>query len=449
MSARTCLIVILAAGLGTRMRSKTPKVLHPVGGRPMLAHVIATAHQAGADRLAVVCGPDMPQVADLVGAAGMPATLHVQHERKGTGHAVLAARAALERAADDVLVLFGDTPLITPGSIMRVREALAGGADLAVLGFEAADPTGYGRLLVKGGRLVAIREEKDASDSERLVTLCNSGVMGFSGSLLPELLDAIGNRNAQGEYYLTDAVEIANARGHTVVAETGHADEVLGVNNRAQLAQCEAIFQVRARHAAMLGGATLIAPETVFFSHDTKLGADVLIEPNVVFGPAVIVEDGATIRAFSHVEGAHVKSGAVVGPYARLRPGADVGENVRIGNFVEVKKAVLEAGAKVNHLSYIGDARVGAGANVGAGTITCNYDGFSKAHTDIGAGAFIGSNSALVAPVAVGDGAIVAAGSVIVDDVPADAFAVARGRQAVKPGWAAAFRAARRKKPKD
>ena len=272
---------------------------------------------------------------------------------------------------------------------------------------------------------------------------CNSGVMGFKGALLPELLDAIGNGNAQGEFYLTDAVEIANGRGLRVVAEIGAEDEVLGVNNRVQLAQCEAIFQRRAREAAMLGGATLIAPETVVFSFDTKLGSDVIVEPNVVFGPGVIVDSNVTIRAFSHLEGAHVRPGAVVGPYARLRPGADIGEKVRIGNFVEIKNATLETGAKVNHLSYVGDARVGAGANVGAGTITCNYDGFTKSLTEIGAGAFIGSNSALVAPVKVGDGAFVGAGSVIVEDVPADAFGVARGRQAVKEGWASDFRKAK------
>lgn len=443
MSERSCLAIVLAAGLGTRMRSKTPKVLHCVAGRPMVAHVIAAASEAGADRLALVVGPDMPQLHDLADAAALPATCHVQNDRNGTAHAVLAAREALQNNADDVLVLFGDTPLITKNSVAKVRTALGQGADVVVLGFEADEPTGYGRLLVEDGRLVAIREEKDASEAERKTTFCNSGIMGFKGALLPELLDAIGNDNAQGEYYLTDAVEIANERGLTVVAELGAADEVLGVNNRVQLAQCEAIFQDRARKAAMLGGATLIAPETVFFSYDTQLGSDVLVEPNVVFGPGVIVENDVTVRAFSHFEGAHVKPGAVVGPYARLRPGADVGEKVRIGNFVEVKKATLEAGAKVNHLSYIGDARVGAGANVGAGTITCNYDGYDKAHTDIGAGAFIGSNSALVAPVSVGDGAIVAAGSVIVEDVPKDAFGVARGRQAIKEGWAGEFRKAK------
>lgn len=425
------------------MRSNTPKVLHEVGGRAMVAHVIGAAADAGTDRLALVVGPDMPRLHDLADAAALPATCHVQRERNGTAHAVLAARDALENRADDVLVLFGDTPLITQASIAKVRAALGSGADVVVLGFEADDPTGYGRLLVGDGRLVAIREEKDASAEERGVTFCNSGIMGFKGALLPELLDAIGNDNAQGEYYLTDAVEIASARGLTVVAELGSADEVLGVNNRVQLAQCEAIFQRRAREAAMLGGATLIAPETVFFSYDTQLGSDVLVEPNVVFGPGVIVENDVTVRAFSHFEGAHVKSGAVVGPYARLRPGADIGEKVKIGNFVEVKKATLEAGAKVNHLSYIGDARVGAGANVGAGTITCNYDGYGKAHTDIGAGAFIGSNTALVAPVSVGDGAIIAAGSVIVQDVPKDALGVARGSQAIKEGWASDLRKAK------
>ena len=445
MTDRSCLAVILAAGLGTRMKSALPKVMHPIGGRPMLAHVLETAARAGCERVAAVIGPDMTPVENLVAGTASSAECFVQHERKGTAHAVLAARPALERPVDDVIVLYGDTPLITPEAIGSVRRALGDGADVAVLGFEATDPTGYGRLLVEGGRLVAVREDKDASDEERSVTLCNSGIMGFRGALLPELLDAIGSNNAKGEFYLTDAVEIASKRGLTVVAQTGPAEDVLGVNNRVQLAECEAIFQGRMRRSAMLSGVTLIAPETVFFSHDTKLKADVVVEPNVVFGPGVTVSAGTVVHAFSHLEGAFVDEGASVGPYARLRPGAELGKGSKVGNFVEIKKATVEAGAKVNHLSYIGDARVGVKANIGAGTITCNYDGYNKFFTDIGAGAFIGSNTALVAPVAVGDGALVAAGSVIVRDVPADALAVARGQQVVKEGRAATIRAIKEK----
>ncbi|PTW60007.1 bifunctional UDP-N-acetylglucosamine pyrophosphorylase/glucosamine-1-phosphate N-acetyltransferase [Breoghania corrubedonensis] len=441
MTDRSCLAIILAAGLGTRMKSAMPKVMHAIGGHPMLGHVLETATRAGSDRIAVVIGPDMSPVESLVAATASSAVCFVQHERKGTAHAVLAARPALEAPVDDVIVLYGDTPLITAEAVETVRRALARGADIAVLGFEAADPSGYGRLLVEGGRLVAIREEKDATDSEREVSFCNSGIMGFRGALLPELLDAIGSDNAKGEFYLTDAVEIATGRGLTVVAETGPVEDVLGVNNRVQLAECEEIFQARMRRSAMLSGVTLVAPETVFFSYDTKLGADVVVEPNVVFGPGVSVSSGAVIHAFSHLEGAFVDEGASIGPYARLRPGAEIGQGAKIGNFVEVKKASVEAGAKVNHLSYIGDARVGAKANIGAGTITCNYDGYNKFFTDIGAGAFIGSNTALVAPVSIGDGALVAAGSVIVKDVPDDALAVARGQQVVKEGRAVSIRA--------
>ena len=445
MTDRSCLAVILAAGLGTRMKSALPKVMHAIGGRPMLAHVMDTATRAGCDRISVVIGPDTKRVEDLVSATLPGSECFVQHERNGTAHAVLAARAALERVEDDVIVLYGDTPLITAEAIGSVRKALAEGADVAVLGFEAPDPTGYGRLLVDDGSLVAIREENDASDSERRVTFCNSGIIAFRGALLPDLLDAIGSDNAKGEFYLTDAVEIANARGLSVVDRSGPAEDVLGVNNRVQLSECEAIFQSRMRRSAMLAGVTLVAPETVFFSHDTRIESDVVVEPNVVFGPCVTVSSGAVIHAFSHLEGAFVDSGAVIGPYARLRPGAEIGEGAKVGNFVEVKKASVEPGAKVNHLSYIGDARVGAKANIGAGTITCNYDGYNKAFTDIGAGAFIGSNTALVAPVTVGAGALVAAGSVVVTDVPPDALALARGQQVNKEGRAASIRAIKEK----
>lgn len=442
--------MVLAAGEGTRMRSRRPKVLHEIGGRAMVGHVIDAAAAAGTDQLAVVVGPNMGAVADLTSNTTSACRTFEQTERLGTAHAVLAAREALAGGADDVLILYGDTPLIRPQTLTRIRQRLADGADLVVLGFEPDDPTGYGRLIVVDGHLVAIREERDASDVERTVRMCNSGIMGFSGSLLPELLDAIGNDNAKKEYYLTDAVEISRTRGLSVVAERGDADEVLGVNDRAQLAACEELYQSRRRAAALAAGVTLIAPETVFFAHDTELAGDVVVEQNVVFANGVKVAAGARIRAFSHLEGAEVGPNAVVGPYARLRPGARVGDGARVGNFVEIKNARLDPGAKVNHLTYIGDAEIGADANIGAGTITCNYDGYNKFRTEIGAGAFIGSNSALVAPVRIGERAYVGSGSVVTDDVPDDALAIARGRQVNKPGRAAELRAdkaAKKRKP--
>ena len=439
MTDRSSLGIVLAAGEGTRMKSRMPKVLHEVGGRPMVVHAMKTAQAAGIARLALVVGPAMEAVEKVVRTAGADEIVH-QTERLGTAHAVLRARSAIAEGADDVVVLYGDTPLVRPETVARVRDKLAQGADLVVLGFRAKVPTGYGRLIEDGGRLVAIREEKDATDAERAVTFCNSGIMAFRGGVVLSLLDAIGNVNAKGEYYLTDAVEIAHRRGLTVVAVEGEEEEFLGANDRAQLAACEAIFQKRRRAEALAKGVTLIAPETVVFSADTEIAADVVIEPNVVFAPGVTVETGARIRAFSHLEGTRIGEGATVGPYARLRPGADIGRNAHIGNFVEVKNGRIEEGAKVNHLTYIGDARVGAKANIGAGTITCNYDGFGKYLTDIGAGAFVGSNSSLVAPVKIGDGAYVGSGSVVTQDVPADALAVARGRLILREGWAASFR---------
>ncbi|WP_333822441.1 bifunctional UDP-N-acetylglucosamine diphosphorylase/glucosamine-1-phosphate N-acetyltransferase GlmU [Pinisolibacter sp.] len=439
MTERSSLGIVLAAGEGTRMRSAMPKVLHEVGGRPMVVHAMATAREAGIARLALVVGPNMAAVEKAVSAAGADAIVH-QVERLGTAHAVLRARAAIEEGADDIVVLYGDTPLVRPQTVADVRAKLAQGADLVVLGFRTPHPAGYGRLIEVDGRLVAIREEKDATDAERAVTFCNSGIMAFRGGVVLSLLDAIGNTNAKGEYYLTDAVEIAHARGLTVVAVEGAEDEFLGANDRAQLAACEAIFQKRRRAEMLANGVTLVAPETVFFSADTDIAADVTVEPNVVFGAGVVVATGARIRAFSHLEGARVGEGATVGPYARLRPGADLGREVHIGNFVEIKNGRIEDGAKVNHLTYIGDARVGAKANIGAGTITCNYDGYFKHHTDIGAGAFVGSNSSLVAPVKIGDGAYIGSGSVITQDVPADALAVARERQMTRERWAAAYR---------
>jgi bifunctional UDP-N-acetylglucosamine pyrophosphorylase/glucosamine-1-phosphate N-acetyltransferase len=367
----------------------------------------------------------------------MPAAeIFVQAERRGTAHAVLAARPAIARMRDDVLVIFGDTPLIRPQTLSRMRRGLAEGAAVVVLGFRPKDPSGYGRLVQEGGELVAIREELDASATERAIGLCNGGLMAFAGPTALAILERIGKDNRKGEYYLTDAIAVARAMGHTAIAIETEEDDVRGINTNAQLAETEAVLQQRLRKAAMEAGVTLVAPETVFLSSDTKFGRDVVVEPFVVFGPGVTVEDNAVIRSFSHLDRAHVGKGASVGPYARLRPGARLEQDVHIGNFVEVKEAVIETGAKANHLSYIGDATVGAGANVGAGTITCNYDGVGKYRTEIGKNAFIGSNSALVAPVKIGEGAYVGSGSVITRDVPPDALAVGRGRQAIKEGWA-------------
>ena len=440
MPKRSCLAIILAAGEGTRMKSATPKVLHKVAGLPMLGHVLKAAEESGADEIAVVVGPGMEAVDAFLAKAVPNAASFVQTERMGTGHAVLTARKAINRGADDVLVLFGDTPLVTGKTLKRLRAALARGADIAVLGFRPPDPTGYGRLIVDGRQLVAIHEEKDASPEEKRIGLCNAGVMAFGGHGLTRLLGRIGKENAKGEYYMTDAVEIAAASGRKVVVVEAPADEVAGINSRGQLAHVEGIWQRQAREAAMAAGVTMVAPSTVWFSHDTKLGRDVTLEPNVFFGPGVMVADNVVIRANCHIEGATIAGGAIIGPFARLRPGADIGENVHIGDFVEVKSARLDAGAKANHLAYIGDAHIGAKTNIGAGTITANYDGFDKFRTEIGAGVSIGSNVVLVAPVTIGDGASVAGGSTITRDVAADALAIARGQQVEKPGWARKFR---------
>ncbi|MGZ5852346.1 MAG: bifunctional UDP-N-acetylglucosamine diphosphorylase/glucosamine-1-phosphate N-acetyltransferase GlmU, partial [Hyphomicrobium sp.] len=424
MSPRPLLIVVLAAGEGTRMKSALPKVLHKIAGRSMLGHVLALARELAPQSLAVVIGPGMEDVRAEALREAPTAQVFVQAERKGTADAVLAAREALASHKGDVLVLYADTPLLTTDALRRVMGSLDQGAGIAVLGFEAADPTGYGRLLTDPGAwLMAIREERDASESERRIRLCNSGVMGFRLDDLLGILGRIGNANAKGEIYLTDAVEIARKgavrAGVVVCAE----EEVLGVNSRDQLAAAEAIFQTRARLSAMREGATLIAPETVWLAYDTKLGRDVIIEPNVFFGPGVSVEDGAEIKANCHIEHSHIGPGARVGPFARLRPGADLGPRVHVGNFVEIKNSTLGEGAKANHLSYVGDGDVGGGANIGAGTIFCNYDGFNKHRTVIGPGAFIGSNSSLVAPVKIGDGAYIGSGSVITRDVAAGALA--------------------------
>ena len=446
MSRQPLLVVALAAGQGTRMQSALPKVLHKIAGRSMLGHVLAMAQSLEPQSVAVVIGPDMDDVRKEALRQIPSAQIFVQKERKGTADALLAAREAIAAHQGDVIVLYGDTPLLTAGTLDELRRRLDSAA-AAVLGFEAADPTGYGRLILgDGGIVTAIREDRDANDAERAIRTCNSGVLAFrvGPSQIPDLvalLQRIGNANAKGEYYLTDAIEIlAKDRMQSGVVVCDE-EEVLGVNSREQLAAAEAIFQKRARLAAMRGGATLTAPETVWFSYDTRIGRDVTIEPNVFFGPEVTVEDGVEILANCHFERARIGRGARIGPFARLRPGAVLGDGVHVGNFVEVKNTTLGAGAKANHLSYLGDGTVGAGANIGAGTIFCNYDGFFKHHTQIGEGAFIGSNTALVAPVTVGEGAYIGSGSVITKNVSAGALALERSSQEERPGWAAKFRA--------
>ncbi|PBB30902.1 MULTISPECIES: bifunctional UDP-N-acetylglucosamine diphosphorylase/glucosamine-1-phosphate N-acetyltransferase GlmU [unclassified Mesorhizobium] len=433
MSQRSCLSVILAAGEGTRMKSAMPKVLHAIAGLPMVAHVVKAAEAAGATGLALVIGHGADEMRKAVQKFAPKAETFVQEKRLGTAHAVLAAREAIAKGYDDILVMFGDTPLIDAAALAAARQKLAEGAAVAVIGFRPPNPTGYGRLIEKGGRLVAIREEKDCSEAEKKLGFCNAGMMAVAGNQALRLLDKVGNNNAKGEFYLTDIVELAGADGLDVVATEASFESALGINNRAELAEAEAIWQARQRREAMLAGVTLIAPETVYFSHDTEIGADTIVEPHVWFGPGVKIASGAKIHAFSHIEGATIASNCDVGPFARLRPGADLRQKAKVGNFCEVKQATIEEGAKVNHLTYIGDARVGVGANIGAGTITCNYDGFSKFFTDIGEGAFVGSNSALVAPVTIGKGGYIASGSVITESVPDDALAFGRARQKTLP----------------
>ena len=434
-------VVILAAGKGTRMKSDLHKVLHPIAGRPMLLHLVASAAALHPAKTVVVTGAGREQVEAAVAPLGIATAL--QAEQLGTGHAVAQARDALAGFEGDVLILYGDVPLVTAATMRRMIDRLHGDDAPAavVLGFRPADPGAYGRVIANAaGRIDRMVEYKDATDAERAETLCNSGLMAVHSGDLFALLDRVGNDNAAGEYYLPDIVMLAAADGRSsAVIETG-ADEVAGVNSRGELAGVEAAWQATRRAQAMADGVTLIAPDTVWFAHDTQLGRDVVIEPNVVFGPGARIEDGATIHAFSHIEGATVGRLANVGPFARLRPGADLRADAKVGNFVEIKNAVIGEGAKVSHLTYIGDADIGAGANIGAGTITCNYDGYFKYRTVVGEGAFIGSNSALVAPVTVGAGAIVAAGSVVTLDVEADALALVRPPQIAKPGWAARFR---------
>jgi bifunctional UDP-N-acetylglucosamine pyrophosphorylase/glucosamine-1-phosphate N-acetyltransferase len=442
MTQPSAAAIVLAAGLGTRMRSDRPKVLHAVAGRSMIGHVAAALAPLSLDPLIAVIGPES-KPSDL--PSGFQTIL--QTDRRGTGDAARIGATLLGGFAGTVLILAGDTPLIRSETLSAAVAARASGNGIALVGFRAADPTGYGRLLRDpDGSVLRIVEHKDASDEERLIPWCNSGIYAVDATKLAGWLAKLQPNNAQGEYYLTDIVALARAEGLRVAMVEAPEEDVHGVNSRIELARAEAVWQDRLRRAAMAGGATLIDPATVFFCHDTVIGRDVVIQPNVVFGPGVIVGDRVEIRAFSHIEGAKIAAGAIIGPFARLRPGTVVGEGGHIGNFVELKNTVLEAGAKANHLSYLGDAQIGAGANIGAGTITCNYDGFGKYRTQIGAGAFIGSNTALVAPVTVGAGAIVGAGSVIASDVPEDALAVTRSEQTVREGAAARFRARKAQK---
>ena len=437
-ASRPLAVIILAAGQGTRMKSSLHKVLHPVAGRPMLLHLLASVAELQPERQVVVVGAGRDQVEKAVEGKGV--VIAVQDRQLGTGHAVAQAHEALAGFAGDVLILYGDVPLVRAETMRAMLDRLTRGDEprAVVLGFRPDDTAAYGRIIADGqGIIEKMVEYKDASADERAVTLCNSGLMAVRSTDLFVLLDRIGNDNAAGEYYLPDIVMLPGAQSAVIETE---AWEVAGVNSRIELAGVEVIWQARRRTEAMREGVTMIAPDTVFFAHDTVLGRDVVVEPNVVFGPGVRVADNVVIHAFSHLEGAQVESGAEIGPYARLRPGAKIGSKAKVGNFVEIKKAELGEGAKANHLSYIGDASVGAGANIGAGTITCNYDGFFKYRTEIGAGAFIGSNSALVAPVKIGEGAIVGAGSTVTRDVDADALCLVRPAQDGKPGWAIRFR---------
>jgi bifunctional UDP-N-acetylglucosamine pyrophosphorylase / glucosamine-1-phosphate N-acetyltransferase len=429
-------VIVLAAGKGTRMFSDLPKVLHQAAGRSLLGHVLTTVVDLAPARLVVVAGPDMPEVAEEARRYCSTAATVVQAERNGTAHAVSMAEPHLADFKGKILIVYGDVPLLGAATLRALADAVGDAQPLAVLGFEATDPTGYGRLIVTGdGRFTAIREELDATPEERAVTLCNSGVMAVDSALLWELLPGIGSNNAKGEFYLTDLPGLVVAAGRELAFRECPEDEVLGVNTRAQLAVIEAALQHRLRRAAMLKGATLVAPETVFLSVDTELGQDVVVEPHVVFASGVKVGNRARIRSFCHIERATIGEAAIVGPFARLRPGATLARDVHIGNFVEIKQAVIDDGAKINHLAYVGDAHVGAAANVGAGAITCNYNGVDKNLTEIGARAFIGTNASLVAPVRVGEGAFVAAGSVVTSDVDPDALYIERGESKIRANW--------------
>lgn len=433
--------VILAAGQGTRMRSALPKVLHQVGGRAMVDWSVALARAVGCERIVVVCSPGGEAVQAHIEATLGADAIAIQDPPLGTGHAVLAAEQSLSGFSGELVVLYGDTPLIPAAAVEALFGELGAGAAVGVLGFEAVIAGAYGRLLTDAaGNLDAIVEAKEATTEQLAVNFCNSGVMAASAETMFGLLSKVTNENAKGEYYLTDIVGLVRAEGKRCRAVACEEADVLGVNSRVELAQAEQAFQDKTRHAFLAAGVTMTAPETVFFSHDTKIDNDVILEPGIVFAPGVSVKTGSRIRAFSHLEGASVGENCEIGPYARLRPGADLERGVKVGNFVEVKKTRMGEGAKANHLAYLGDGDIGAGANIGAGTIFCNYDGFLKHQTTVGVGAFVGSNSSLVAPVTIGDGAYVGSGSVITKDVEPNGLAVARGRQIEKSGWATSFR---------
>ncbi len=433
-------VIILAAGKGTRMKSDLPKVLHPLGRSPLLHHAMQTARNIEAEQTLIIAGHGAEAVSEAAQDFDEDAIVVIQKEQLGTGHAVAQAHEALADFEGDVFILYGDTPFVSADSLQKMGEARANGDAVVVLGFHCPPPHGYGRLVVENGKLSKIVEAKDASEEELENSFSNSGIIAVDASVLFDLVSSLKNNNASGEYYLTDIVDAAVAKGLSTSAIECSEDEALGINSREELARAEEMFQSMKRRAVMENGATLFAPETVYFSRDTEIGRDVVIEENVVFGPGVTVENGARIRAFSHLEGAHVGEGASVGPFARLRPGAELGEAAFVGNFVEVKNAVLESGAKASHLSYLGDAHIGEEANIGAGTITCNYDGVLKHRTEIGARAFIGSNSALVAPVKIGIDAMTGSGSVITKDVPDGALGVGRARQENKEGFALKLR---------
>lgn len=434
MTSRRTAAIVLAAGHGTRMKSTKPKVMHPIAGQPMVSRILATLTRAGINEVCVVIGPDMGDLASTVA----PHRTVVQVDRLGTAHAALCAKEALSGEFDDILVLNGDNPLIPGTEVAALLDTRQDKIDPAVvvLGFSAADPGPYGRMVRDSdGALVRIVEAKDATPEELAITFCSSGMMALDGRIAFDMLAKVDNKNAAGEYYLPDVISVAQSMGRICATVEGDEADLQGINSRAELARAEAHVQSGLRLSAMAGGATLVAPETVFFSFDTVIGQDIMIEPNVVFGPNVQIADNVTIKSFCHLEGATVASGAIVGPFARLRPGTEIGADVKIGNFVEIKNATFDEGAKANHLSYIGDSDVGQNANIGAGTITCNYDGVFKWRTTIGEGAFIGSNSALVAPVNIGDGAIIGAGSTIAKDVTSDALAVTRATQREIKDW--------------
>lgn len=438
---RNCLSIILAAGEGTRMKSSLPKVLHKIAGLPLIGHVIGQIELAGTSQLAVVVGFGAKDVTETVQSFVKNAMIFEQKERFGTAHAVLSARSALQKEVDDVLIVFGDTPLIEQDSLLKIRAQLANGADVVVAGFHALDPTGYGRLLEKNGKLIAIVEEKDASDEEKKISFCNGGIFALQGKHALSLLEKVRNDNMKREYYLTDIVSIAAQEGLDIRVIEVPFDNVVGINNCFELFEADSLWQKRKARDLMLSGVTILKPDSVYFSYDTEIEPGVVIEPNVYFGLGVKVQSGAVVHAFSYLEGAVVGMNAQIGPYARLRPGTELAPSVKIGNFCEIKKAKIGESSKINHLSYIGDAEIGAHTNIGAGTITCNYDGFHKYKITIGDYAFIGSNSALVSPLVIGSGSYIASGSVITENVPTNSMALGRARQVIKENYATKLRA--------